>query len=322
VYYGTANPGPWNPNQRPGDNKWTSTLFARRPETGEAVWAYQISPHDLHDYDAINEFVLADIQWQGKPRKVLLHPDRNGRMYEIDRATGEVLSAEPFVTVNSSTGVDLATGRLQMNPEKEPILNKVVRDICPDAAGGKDWQPSSYSPKTGLLYVPHQILCMDEEATDVCYIAGTPFVGMNVKMKAGPGGYRGEMTAWDPAQAKPAWKIREAFPIWSGALSTGGGVVFYGTMDGWFKAVDAKDGHELWKFKTGSGIIGQPITYRGPDGRQYVAVLSGVGGWAGAIVAGDLDPRDSTAALGFVNVMRDLPKVTAKGGMLYAFALP
>jgi PQQ-dependent dehydrogenase (methanol/ethanol family) len=322
VYYGTANPGPWNPHQRPGDNKWTSTLFARHPETGEAVWAYQLTPHDVHDYDAINEFVLADIQWQGKPRKVLLHPDRNGRMYEIDRATGEVLSAEPFVAVNSSTGVDLATGRLQMNPDKEPILNQVVRDICPDAAGGKDWQPSSYSPKTGLLYVPHQNLCMDEEATDVSYIAGTPFVGMNVKMKAGPGGYRGEMTAWDPAQAKPAWKLREEFPIWSGALSTGGGVVFYGTMDGWFKAVDAKDGHELWKFKCGSGIIGQPITYRGPDGKQYVAVLSGVGGWAGAIVAGDLDPRDSTAALGFVNVMRDLPKVTAKGGMLYAFALP
>jgi glucose dehydrogenase len=130
------------------------------------------------------------------------------------------------------------------------------------------------------------------------------------------------MTAWDPAQAKPVWKLRESFPIWSGALSTGGGVVFYGTMDGWFKAVDAKDGHELWKFKCGSGIIGQPITYRGPDGKQYVAVLSGVGGWAGAIVAGDLDPRDSTAALGFVNVTRDLPKVTAKGGMLYAFALP
>jgi glucose dehydrogenase len=121
---------------------------------------------------------------------------------------------------------------------------------------------------------------------------------------------------------KEVWSNPDHFPVWSGALATAGDVVFYGTLDGWFHAVDARDGHELWKFKTGSGVIGQPISYKGPDGKQYIAVLSGVGGWAGAIVAGGLDARDPTAALGFVNAMRDLPHYTNKGGMLYVFTLP
>jgi glucose dehydrogenase len=160
------------------------------------------------------------------------------------------------------------------------------------------------------------------ESLEANYIEGTPFVGMNVKMHAGPGGHRGEFTAWDPVAMRPAWKLTEKFPVWSGALVTAGDVVFYGTMEGWFKAVDARTGAELWKFKTGSGIIGQPITYRGPDGKQYVAIMSGVGGWSGAIVAGGLDPHDSTAALGFVGAMTDLPQATTKGGTLYVFALP
>jgi PQQ-dependent dehydrogenase (methanol/ethanol family) len=322
IYYGTSNPGPWNPDQRPGDNKWSSTLFARDPDTGEAVWAYQLTPHDLHDYDGINESVLLDVPWQGQVRKVLVRPERNGYVYMIDRTTGEVLYANPFGYINSSTGVDLRTGRLQDAPDKTPVLGKVVRDICPAAPGVKDWQPSSFSPRTGYLYIPHQNLCMDVESIEASYVAGTPFVGMNVKMKAGPGGHRGELTAWDPVAGKAVWVIREDLPIWSGTVATAGDVVFYGTMDGWFKALDARTGTELWKFKTGSGIIGQPIVYRGPDGKEYVAVLSGVGGWSGAIVAGGLDPRDSSAALGFVNAMRDLPQKSTKGGMLYVFALP
>jgi PQQ-dependent dehydrogenase (methanol/ethanol family) len=322
LYYGTSNPGPWNPDQRPGDNKWSSTLFARDPDTGEAVWAYQLTPHDLHDYDGINESILLDVPWQGGVRKVLVRPERNGYVYMIDRTTGEVLYAHPFGYINSSTGVDLRTGRLQEAPDKTPVLGKVVRDICPAAPGVKDWQPSSFSPRTGYLYIPHQNLCMDVESIEASYVAGTPFVGMNVKMKAGPGGHRGELTAWDPVAGKAVWVIKEDLPIWSGTVATAGDVVFYGTMDGWFKALDARTGTELWKFKTGSGIIGQPITYRGPDGKQYVAVLSGVGGWSGAIVAGGLDPRDSSAALGFVNAMRDLPAKSTKGGMLYVFALP
>ncbi len=322
IYYGTANPGPWNPDQRPGDNKWTSTIFARDPDTGEAVWAYQMTPHDMHDYDGVNEVVLVDLPWKGATRKVLLHPDRNGRMYVLDRATGELLSAEAYGHITTTLGVDLRTGRPNPNPATKPVVGKVVRSICPASPGAKDWQPSAFSPRTGLLYIPHQNLCQDSESLEASYIAGTPYVGMNVRMQAGPGGNRGVFTAWDPVNARPAWEIKENFPVWSGALVTAGDVVFYGTMDGWFKAVDARTGKLLWQYKTGSGIIGQPTTYRGPDGKQYVAIMSGVGGWSGAIVAGGLDARDSTAALGFVAAMTDLPKVTNKGGTLYVFALP
>src|SRR5205085_3133101 len=322
LYYGTANPGPWNPEQRPGDNKWTSGSFARRPDTGEAVWFYQWNPHDLHDYDGVNEHVLVDLPIGGATRKVLLHPDRNGYLYVLDRTSGQVLSADPYVTITTSSGVDLQTGKLKVNPKTEPRAGEVVRDICPASPGGKDWQPSAWSPRTKLLYIPHQNLCQDAETYQASYIAGTPYVGADVKMKPGPGGHRGEFTAWDPVARKKAWSIKESFPVWSGALVTAGDVVFYGTMEGWFKAVDAKSGAPLWQFKTGSGIIGQPVSYRGPDGKQYVAVLSGVGGWSGAIVSGGLDARDGTAALGFVNAMKDLPQATSKGGMLYVFSLP
>ena len=321
IYYGSANPGPWNPEVRPGDNKWTSTLFARRPETGEAVWAYQLSPHDLHDYDGINEQILIDLDIGGRKRKTLVRPERNGYVYVMDRLTGEVISANAYGFVNASSGVDLKTGALQYNPEKEPKVGKVIRDICPAAPGMKDWQPSSYSPKTGMLYIPHQNLCMDEEGVSANYIAGTPYVGMNVKMYPGPGGNRGQVQAWNPVTGKQVWAVKEDLPVWSGTVATAGDLVFYGTMDGWFKALDARTGALLWQYKTGSGIIGQPITYKGPDGHQYVAVLSGIGGWAGAIVAGGLDPRDSSAAAGFVNVTRDLPSKTTKGGMLYVFSL-
>jgi len=321
VFYGSSNPGPWNPEQRPGDNKWTSTFFARHPETGEAIWAYQINPHDLHDYDGVNESILLDIPWNGSKRGILVHPDRNGYMYALDRATGEVLYAKPYVHITSSDSVDLKTGELALNPTKEPKLGKTVRDVCPAAPGGKDWQPSSFSPRTGLMYVPHQNLCMDEQPTAVSYISGTPYVGMDVRMKPGIGGNRGFVTGWNPVTGSVVWRIAEPFPVWSGTLATAGDVVFYGTMEGWFKAVDARTGTLLWKYKTTSGIIGQPVAYRGPDGKEYVAVMSGVGGWSGAIVAGGLDPRDSSAALGFVGAMRDLPRVTPKGGTLYVFSL-
>jgi lanthanide-dependent methanol dehydrogenase len=321
IFHGTGNPGPWNPEQRPGDNKWTCTLFARDADTGEARWAYQIGPHDLYDYDGINESILLDLAVDGRMRKVLVRPERNGYVYVIDRATGQVLSATPFAHINSTAGVDLKTGRIREVKSKEPKVGKVVRDICPAAPGAKDWQPSAFSPRTGLVYMTHQNLCMDYEGVEANYIAGTPFVGANVRMVAGPGGHRGEVTAWDPVARRAVWKIRENFPVWSGALATAGDLVFYGTMDGWAKAIDARTGAERWKFKVGSGVIAPPMTYRGPDGKQYVAFVAGVGGWAGAIVSGDLDARDGTAALGFANAMRDLKNATTRGGMLYVFSL-
>ena len=322
IYYGTGNPGPWNAQQRPGDNKWTSGIFARDPDTGAAKWYYQTSPHDVHDYDSINEQILVDMPFGGRMRKVLLRPERNGYLYVIDRQSGEVLSADPFSYVNSSTKVDLKTGRLQVNGDKVPQQGRVTRNICPTASGAKDWEPSAYSPRTGLLYIPHANLCMDWENMQVNYIAGTPYVGADVRMFAGPGGNRGALTAWDPVARKAAWEVKEDLPVWSGALTTAGDLVFYGTLDGWLKAVDARTGQEKWRFKTSSGIISQPTTYRGPDGRQYVAVLAGVGGWAGAIVSGNLDPRDPTAALGMVGAVPDLKQKTTPGGALYVFALP
>jgi lanthanide-dependent methanol dehydrogenase len=321
IYYGTANPGPWNPEMRPGDNLWTAGIFARDADTGEARWFFQWSHHDVSDYDGVNESILLDLEIKGEPRKVLVHPDRNGYVYLLDRVNGEFISAHPFAFITSSKGVD-ATGRLIYNEEKHPETGKTVRDICPAAPGAKDWQPAAFSHQTGLLYIPHNNLCMDFKAGNVGYIAGTPYVGAEVHMKAGPGGHRGEFSAWDIIDGKEVWTITERFPVWSGALATAGGLVFYGTMEGWFKAIDARSGELLWQFKTSSGVIGQPTTWRGHDGRQYVSVLSGVGGWAGAIVAGDLDPRDGSAALGFVNAMKDLPEHTTKGGSLYVFALP
>lgn len=322
IYYGTGNPGPWNPEQRPGDNKWTAGLFARDIRTGAARWFYQSSPHDLFDHDDINESLLLDMPIGGQMRQVLVRPGRTGFMYVIDRHTGQVLSADPFAYVNSASGVDLSTGRLIPNLAKEPHVGRITRMICPASPGGKDWNPSAFSPRTGLIYVPHLNLCMDDGAMEANYIAGTPYLGMDSRMYAGPGGNRGVLTAWDPVARRAAWRIREDLPLWSGALATGGDLVFYGTMDGLFKAVDARTGRLLWQYRLNSGIIGLPITYRGPDGRQYIAIMSGVGGWSGAIVAGGLDKGDPTSALGFVNAMRDLPARTQAAGRLYVFALP
>ena len=322
IYYGTSNPGVWNPEIRPGDNKWAAGVFARNPDTGEAIWFYQMTPHDLFDHDEINENVLVDLPINGQPRKVLIHPGRNGFMYVMDRTTGQVLSATPYVYNTAAKGVDLDTGRLIPNEEKEPKTGKVIHEICPTAPGAKDWNPSAYSPRTGLLYLGHNNMCMDYEGTEANYIAGTPYVGVNTKYYAGPGGNEGWFTAWDPTKNAPAWQLPEKFPVWSGTLATAGDVVFYGTMEGWFKALDAKTGNLLWQFKTGSGIIGQPTTFKGPDGKQYVAILSGIGGWPGSVVSGDLDTRDDTVSNGWGPAMRDLSNVTTKGGTLYVFALP
>jgi len=322
IYHGTGNPGPWNQEQRPGDNKWTTGIFARDPSTGAARWYYQYSPHDEHDYDGINEQLLLDMPFDGKMQKVLIHIDRNGYIYVIERNTGTVLSADPFGPVNSIQGIDLQTGRPNMNPAKLTRVGQTVTNICPTASGAKDWNPSSFSPRTGLLYIGHENMCMDWEDVQVSYIAGTPYVGALVHMKPGPGGNRGEMTAWDPVGRKPVWQAKENFPIWSSSVVTASDLLFYGTMDGWFKAVNARTGELLWRFKVDSGIISQPVSYRGPDGHQYIAVLSGVGGWSGAVVSGPVDPRDGSAALGMVAAMSDLPKYTTAGGTLYVFALP
>ncbi len=321
VFYGTGNPGPWNSNQREGDNKWTTTIFARDADTGEAVWADQLNPHDLYDYDEINENVLLDLAVNGKQTPVLVHPGRDGFMFVIDRATGRIYSADKYDTQTSMSSFDLKTGRPVMVPELKPLLGKNVTGICPASPGAKDWQPTAYSPLTKLLYIPHQHLCMDYKTGEVGYIAGTPYVGATVDMYAGPGRYRGEYAAWDPAGRRKVWAIHEKFPVWSGTMVTAGGIAVYGTMDRWFKVVDAKSGRLLYQFHAPSGFIGQPITYQGKDGNQYIAMLSGVGGWAGALANAEIDPRVRNGALGYTGAVGDLPAYTSGGSTLLVFSL-
>ena len=329
VYYGSGNPSTWNPKQRPGDNKWSMTVFARNPDTGMAKWVYQMTPHDEWDYDGVNEMILSDQQIGGAERKLLTHFDRNGLGYTLDRATGELLVAEKYdPKVNWTSGVDMnksspTYGRpkvLDQYSTEKGGEDKNTKGICPAALGTKDEQPAAYSPDTQLFYVPTNHVCMDYEPFKVSYTAGQPYVGATLSMYPPQGeSHMGNFIAWDGKTGKIVWSNKEQFSVWSGALATAGGVVFYGTLEGYLKAVDAKTGKELYKFKTPSGIIGNVTTYE-QGGRQYVAVLSGVGGWAGIGLAAGL--TDPTAGLGAVGGYAALSNYTALGGTLTVFALP
>jgi PQQ-dependent dehydrogenase (methanol/ethanol family) len=319
-FYGTGNPGPWNPDARPGANKWTCAIMARDASTGELRWAYQISEHDAWDYDEIMENVLVDMDFGGRPRKLLIHPGRTGFVFVLDRMTGELLSAATFQPTNWATRFDLSSGKAIEDPNKRTHFGTVTTGICPSSTGAKEFVPSAFSPRTGLLYIPAHNTCMDYEGLEANYIAGTPYLGADVKMYPGPGGYQGELVAWDVANARKAWGIKETvLPVYSGVLATAGDLVFYGTMDGWFRAVDARTGTLLWQFHTASGIVGNPVTYLGPDGKQYVAVYSGVGGWMGAAAYPSISADDPYAALGVVGAMKDIKKYTAAGDTVYVF---
>ena len=329
IYYGTGNPSTWNPKQRPGDNRWSMTIFARDPDTGIAKWVYQMTPHDEWDYDGVNEMILVDQPINGQTRHLLVHFDRNGFGYTLDRATGELLVAEKFdPAVNWATKVDMdksspTFGRPEVVAKYSTEHNGEDTNsegVCPAALGTKDEQPAAFSPDTGLFYVPTNHVCMDYEPFRVSYTAGQPYVGATLSMYPAPGGTNmGNFIAWDARAGKIVWSLPEQFSVWSGALATKGGVVFYGTLEGYLKAVDAKTGKELYKFKTPSGIIGNVMTYE-HNGKQYVAVLSGVGGWAGiGLAAGLTDPH---AGLGAAGGYAALSNFTALGGTLTVFALP
>ncbi len=330
VYYGSGNPSTWNPAQRPGDNKWSMTIFARDADTGVAKWVYQMTPHDEWDYDGINEMILTDQEVDGEMRKLLTHFDRNGLGYTLDRESGELLVAEKYdPVVNWTTGVD-------MDPESETYGRPAVvaeysteqngedvnsTGICPAALGSKDQQPAAYSPRTELFYVPTNHVCMDYEPFRVSYTAGQPYVGATLAMYPAPNshGGMGNFIAWDGVKGEIVWSLPEKFSVWSGALATAGDVVFYGTLEGHLKAVDARSGQELYKFKTPSGIIGNVMTYS-HGGKQYIGILSGVGGWAGiGLAAGLVNPNDG---LGAVGGYAALSNYTALGGQLTVFALP
>ncbi len=324
MYYGTGNPSTWNPAQRPGDNRWSMTIFARDVDTGMTKWVYQMTPHDEWDYDGINEMILADLEVGGKMRKALVHFDRNGFGYTLDRVSGELLVAEKFdPVVNWATHIDMKTGRPNVVPEYSTATQGEdvnTTNICPAALGTKDQQPAAFSPKTKLFYVPTNHVCMDYEPFKVSYTAGQPYVGATLSMYPPKGAtHMGNFIAWDATTGKIVWSNKEKFSVWSGALATAGDIVFYGTLEGHLKAVDSKTGKELYKFKTPSGIIGNVMTYM-HGGKQYVGILSGIGGWAGiGLAAGLTDPQ---AGLGAVGGYAALHNYTRLGGQLTVFAVP
>ncbi|HTY65164.1 MAG TPA: methanol/ethanol family PQQ-dependent dehydrogenase [Alphaproteobacteria bacterium] len=323
VYYGSGNPSTWNPVQRPGDNKWSMTVFARNPDTGVAKWVYQMTPHDEWDYDGINEMILADIPVNGKETKALVHFDRNGFGYTLNRENGALLVAQKYdPKVNWATHVDMQTGRPEVVKQYSTQAggeDHNSQGICPAALGSKDEQPAAYSPQTHLFYVPTNHVCMDYEPFKVSYTAGQPYVGATLSMFPPKGdNHLGNFIAWDAGTGKIVWSDPEPFSVWSGALATAGDIVFYGTLEGYLKAVDIKTGKELYRFKTPSGIIGNVMTYT-HGGKQYVAVLSGVGGWAGIGMAAGL--TKDTDGLGAVGAYKALSQYTQLGGVLTVFGL-
>ena len=325
LFYGTGNPSTWNPAQRPGDNRWSMTIFARDVDTGMAKWAFQMTPYDEWDFDGINEMILADIDVKGKPTKALVHFDRNGFGYTLDRTTGALLVAEKFdPAVNWATNVDMKTGRPQVvakysTAKGGPDVN--TKGICPAALGSKDQQPAAYNPGNKMFYVPTNHVCMDYEPFKVEYTAGQPYVGATLSMFPAPGGtHMGNFIVWDAGSGKIVQSKSEKFSVWSGALLTAGGIACYGTLEGYLKCVDSNDvNKELFKFKTPSGIIGNVFTYE-HAGKQYIGVFSGIGGWAGIGMAAGLDK--DTDGLGAVGGYKELRDYTELGGSLTVFALP
>jgi PQQ-dependent dehydrogenase (methanol/ethanol family) len=327
MYYGSGNPSTWNPTQRPGDNKYSMTIFARDVDTGQAKWVYQMTPHDEWDFDGVNEMILADgISVKGKPRNVVVHFDRNGFAYTLDRATGELLVARKYdPTVNWATHVDMKTGRPQVVKQystRAQGQDVNTKGICPAALGTKDQQPAAYNPVNKLFYVPTNHVCMDYEPFKVEYTAGQPYVGATLSMYPPPKshGGMGNFIVWDAGAGKIVKSKPETFSVWSGALVTAGGVACYGTLEGYVKCVDANNiAKELYKFKTPSGIIGNLNTWEF-KGKQYIGVLSGIGGWAGIGLAAGLEK--DTDGLGAVGGYKELSKYTELGGVLTVFSLP
>ena len=322
IYYGTGNASPYNPEQRLGDDKWSASVLARKPEDGTLVWAYQFTPHDNWDYDATGAMILADLTVDGKRIRALVHFDKNGFAYTLDRATGRLLLAAAFAPVTWAKSVDLATGRPVLDPAKQTGASRGnVKGICPSLEGGvSPSSPAAYSPRTHLFYTSTTNLCMDYAATRASHLKGTPFVGVTSPYFAGPGGNLGTFMAWDAAGGRKVWENKEPYPNWSGALVTAGDVAFYGTLDGWFKSVDARTGKVLSKFKVGSGVVGNPITYRGPDGKQYVAVYAGFGGdWA--LLSGDVRSDDPADVRPPADFLKDIARHTSQGGIIWIFGL-
>ena len=315
LYYGTSNPSPWGASVRGPDtseygqftNLYTSTTVALNPDTGKLAWHYQSTPHDAWDYDGINELVLTDLSIDGRMTPVALKADRNGFFYVINRQTGKLISAKPFVPINWATGIDMKTGRPIEAPEKRPRFKVRAKDICPNLLGGKNWQPMSFNPQTGLVYIPSINLCMDMEGAEPTYQRGKFYLAFEFDLgKGGPGGYMSELIAWDPVKQQKVWGNKDELPWLGGTLTTKAGLAFHGDIRGMFKALDAKTGQMLWQFNTGSGISAAPMTYEA-GGKQYVAVVSG---------------RTFTIPLFLGPIGAKMVEASPEGGTLFVFELP
>jgi alcohol dehydrogenase (cytochrome c) len=281
VFWGTGNPAPWNPLNRKGDNLYTNSVLAIRPKTGEVAWYYQMSPNDPFDYDGVNEWIIADLAIGGSPHKVIMQANRNGFLYVIDRTTGKVLAANPFVKVTWADRIDPTTGRPVWSEDTKRIVENggKVR-VYPSVSGGKNWAPMSFNLTTGLLYVNTLDFGMDYETAPAEQIAnlkpGQPHYGVKFPRVFDPD-KRGYLRAIDPLTGKAKWEVPFKSPNIAGTLVTAGGLVFTGQQTGEFMAFDSGTGNLLWQFQTPSGIVGQPITWE-RDGKQYVTITSGIGG--------------------------------------------
>jgi lanthanide-dependent methanol dehydrogenase len=337
VYASTGNPGNWSPTTRCGedpptqegcnsgkwDNKWSMTIFARNVDTGKVVWAYQMTPFDQWDYDGVNENILEDMKIDGKMRKTLVHFDRNGFAYVLDRTDGDLLRAHKFVTVNWAEKIDLKTGRPVKDYEHSPLLIGKNTQACPSAMGGKDQQPASVDPKEpNIFYVPTNNWCMEDEPQARTHTQqGVVYVFANVYMYPEKPGVTGKIKKFDVITGKTIWEVPDPYPNWGGTLNTDGGLVFYGSLGGDFRALDRKTGKVLWHRKLASGIIGNPITYS-IKGKQYISVFSGIGGWIGLPVTAGLDLNDKFGAIGATAMAKATGlNLIPQGGLLTTFRL-
>ncbi|QWF70154.1 methanol/ethanol family PQQ-dependent dehydrogenase [Methylomonas paludis] len=319
LYYGSGNPAPWNETMRPGDNKWTMTIWGRDVNTGEAKFGYQKTPHDEWDYAGVNYMGLSEQVVNGKLTKLLTHPDRNGLVYTLNREDGTLVNAFKIDdTVNWVKKVDLRTGLPIRDPEYSTHMDHQATGICPSAMGYHNQGIESYDPDKKLFFMGTNHICMDWEPFMLPYRAGQFFVGATLNMYPGPKGTLGQVKAMNSVTGKIEWEVQEKFAVWGGTTATAGDLVFYGTLDGYIKARNTRTGEELWKFKLPSGVIGHPITYK-HNNKQYVAIYYGVGGWPGVGLVFDL--ADPTAGLGAVGAFKELAHYTQMGGGVMVFSL-
>jgi alcohol dehydrogenase (cytochrome c) len=280
MYWGIGNPAPWASQSRDGDNLYTSSVLAMRPATGEIVWHYQFTPNDAYDYDACWELINADIDVGGQKRKVIMQLNRNGFLYVIDRINGKLLAANAFEKVNWASHVDNETGRPVETDIAKSIRAGNATEHWPSTRGGKNWPHAAFNPQTGLLYANtlHEGR-MYKHLEIKPHVVGQRYQFIeNLPLPRAADEPLGHMEAIDPLTAQKKWRTPLMdFQIWSAMLATGGGLLFTGKETGEFIAVDADTGKVVWQFQTGSGINAMPVTYT-HQGRQYVTVLSGIGG--------------------------------------------